>query len=181
MGLDMYLTKKRYVKNWEHDTKNDWHLVLTNNGEEVKEESPIYEVVYEAGYWRKANHIHAWFVDNCGGGVDECQPMYVDVEQLQELREKCVEVLKTADVARGKVLTGYSFKNGVKEPMYEDGLVVTNPEEVAKVLPTSEGFFFGSTEYDQWYLRDCEDTINIINRALRGSLDNCEFEYRASW
>ena len=48
------------------------------------------------------------------------------------------------------------------------------------LLPPQEGFFFGSTECDEYYYRDIENTIKIIDRAL--SLPNSwEFEYRASW
>ena len=32
-----------------------------------------YIVRTEAGYWRKANQIHGWFVNKCQDGVDDCQ------------------------------------------------------------------------------------------------------------
>jgi len=46
MGLDMYLYKadKHGNYNWNAD---------------------------ENGHWRKANHIHDWFVKNVKGGVDD--------------------------------------------------------------------------------------------------------------
>jgi hypothetical protein len=44
-------------------------------------------------------------------------------------------------------------------------------------LPPQEGFFFGSTEVDDGYFQDLENTINII--------DSCdpdgEYEYSSSW
>ena len=47
-------------------------------------------------------------------------------------------------------------------------------------LPTTAGFFFGSTDYDEYYYQDIENTITIIDRVL--SLPDCwEFEYHSSW
>lgn len=49
----------------------------------------------EVAYWRKANQIHGWFVDNIQGGVDECQESPVTREQLDELRQLCIEAIDT--------------------------------------------------------------------------------------
>lgn len=51
------------------------------------------------GYWRKANAIHRWFVDNVQGGVDDCNDYPVEIEQLAELRERCIKVLDNPDLA----------------------------------------------------------------------------------
>ena len=69
MGLDMYLTRKTYVKNWEH--KNDkWSVSVKKNGKKFNgvDESKIKYIEEEVGYWRKANHIHRWFVEKNQGG-----------------------------------------------------------------------------------------------------------------
>lgn len=54
--------------------------------------------------------------------------------------------------------------------------------QLAELLPTASGFFFGGTDYDEWYFKDVEDTIKIINDVL----DTTDFEkqiifYRSSW
>jgi hypothetical protein len=47
-------------------------------------------------------------------------------------------------------------------------------------FPTTSGFFFGSTEYDDWYYNDLQETIDIVDKAL--TLDNnWDFEYHSSW
>ena len=47
--------------------------------------------------------------------------------------------------------------------------VLVNPELAEELLPRSEGFFFGSQEYDIGYFQDLEDTIciclNVINNT----------------
>ena len=40
---------------------------------------PIKTIRLEAGYWRKANHIHKWIVDNLQDGKDDCQEHSVAV------------------------------------------------------------------------------------------------------
>ena len=47
----------------------------------------IYGVHVEVtcAYWRKANQIHKWFVDNVQGGNDNCGEYYVNQTKLVEL------------------------------------------------------------------------------------------------
>lgn len=179
MGLDMYLSKKRYVKNWDHDTNNKWQITVKHNGKIVNGKMPIKEVVYEAGYWRKANAIHQWFVDNVQGGKDDCNEYWVSKDQLKELLEKCREVVAVAVIEKGKVANGQSLKDGKWEDNLEDGETITNPEAVAKILPTASGFFFGSTNYDQWYMEDIKSTIKILETCLEDS--DGDFYYQSSW
>lgn len=132
MGLDMYLygVKSNY---WLHDY----------NIGQVK-------TVVEVGYWRKANQIHQWFVDNIQRGVDNCATYYVSKEDLEQLKTICEEVLK-------------------------------HPEKAEELLPTQEGFFFGTTDYDEWYFNDIQDTIEICKWCLEEKRGYDYFEYNSSW
>lgn len=181
MGLDMYLYRRKYVKNWEHNPDRKWSISVKLNGKEQKDSLPVSYVVYDAGYWRKANAIHNWFIQNCAGGDHDRTTMYVGEEQLKELRDLCQKVVDTAVVKKGKVYVGtrWTPEKG-EEKMYEDGTTIVNAGEIAELLPTQSGFFFGSTDYDQWYLDDVKETISIIDKALENT-EHCEFEYYASW
>ena len=77
MGLDMFLVKHTYIY-------GDGHVNLSLDYPGVKPER-VKVIQEELGYWRKANAIHKWFVDNVQDGVDECQESYVTTEQLQQL------------------------------------------------------------------------------------------------
>ena len=58
--------------------------------------------------------------------------------------------------------------------------VLNNPNLAEQLLPTQPGFFFGGTEYDEWYFNDIDNTIKILEDAL--SDENADdFTYRASW
>jgi hypothetical protein len=48
------------------------------------------------------------------------------------------------------------------------------------LIPTGEGFFFGGTEYDEWYFTGLTDTIKIIDACLNMP-EAWDFEYQSSW
>ena len=57
-----------------------------------------------------------------------------------------------------------------------------NPDAAPYLLPTQDGFFFGSTEYDEMYAEDIDLTINQCREILQ-TFDFYSFDlvYRASW
>jgi hypothetical protein len=60
----------------------------------------------------------------------------------------------------------------------KEALKSDHPE---KVLPTQEGYFFGSTEYDEYYRDDLEDTVKILEKVLALPEEFSEFFYHSSW
>jgi hypothetical protein len=50
-----------------------------------------------------------------------------------------------------------------------------------ELLPTQEGFFFGSTEFDEWYFTGLRDTVEIVKLCLSPEYENWEFTYQSSW
>lgn len=48
----------------------------------------------------------------------------------------------------------------------EKGQVVLNPELCEEMLPTEEGFFFGETNYDEYYVADIKDTIPMLQKVI---------------
>lgn len=167
MGLDMYLQAKRYFS--IHDKKDkdmingvNTHLNLPNNLTPLDSAGTrVQEIIFNIGYWRKANAIHRYFVNEFANGVDECQPIRVSRENLQKLRDLCRAVIVATN----------------------DG---KQPGKGSEVLPTCEGFFFGDTEYNEGYIQDIRDTIDIIDNALADPLFQTDewqtqFIYQASW
>jgi hypothetical protein len=152
MGLDQYLKAERYLSPSPHygdDVNEAFHAVRKVLDIKLDTDYPSIRVRCMVGYWRKANAIHQWFVDNVQDGVDECQDAYVSRANLETLMNVCEQVLGDHSLA--------------------DDL-----------LPTASGFFFGNTEYDEWYFESLKATITIIKNAL--SLDKeYEFSYQSSW
>ena len=141
-------------------------------------------IMTEVGYWRKANQIHKWFVENVQDGIDDCDyHREVTEDDLEELLSICQTVLESCELVPSQIENGYSFdENGNKVYNYVDGLAVQDSSVAEKLLPTEGGFFFGGTSYDEWYVDDIKNTIKIITNVL----ESTDFEkemiyYRASW
>jgi hypothetical protein len=55
---------------------------------------------------------------------------------------------------------------------------------VRNYLPPAEGFFFGSTEIDEWYWQDIDETIEQLTKVLahkQGEHEYLRFIYQSSW
>jgi hypothetical protein len=149
MGLDMYLDKRTYVKYWEHNGDDNYEVKVTKKNEPTNiDPKKVKYIIEEAGYWRKANQIHRWFVENVQDGVDNCGDYYVERNQLQELLDLCK-------------------------------IVQADHSKAEELLPSASGFFFGGTDYDEWYYNDIENTISILEDALEDK--NGEYYYTSSW
>ena len=153
MGLDMYLSKKIYIgAQYEHNNVKG-EINIEKEGKPIKINFNKVSYIEEStAYWRKANHIHKWFVDNVQNGVDDCGDYDVSIDQLKELVSTCKKVIETAKTVDGQILYSETWDSEGHHYNYKDGLVISNQEEIAEILPTTRGFFFGSDDYDQYYL-----------------------------
>lgn len=154
MGLDMYLSAKKYMSKYfdEADVEriNKINDIFGVTGVEDGDYG-AQEVTFRVAYWRKANAIHKWFVDNVQNGVDECQEAWVSREQLQELLDICKQIIET-------------------------------PKSSQHLLPTQGGFFFGSTDYDNWYMQDVVFTAERLEKILKDpAFAKSDFYYQSSW
>lgn len=178
----MTLYKKTYI--WNDDRK---HIKITTKGEASNnlkrnlkgiDLTKVMYITEEAGYWRKANQIHQWFVDNVQDGEDDCGTYDVSLEKLKELKALCNKVLKSSKlVETGETYKVYDLAKGkeVEEKSYR----LEDSKVAEKLLPTQEGFFFGGTSYNDYYIQNLKDTIVIVDEAEKSP--TAEFEYHSSW
>lgn len=180
MGLDMCLNK--YPMYFENDYQKSkavsyflsWIKNKTDNGHKYSfkdwtglnytslpdttklvkaiEKYPIDSQREEVAYWRKANAIHKWFVDNIQDGIDDCREHRpITKNDLETLKDLCERVLNNHDLA---------------------------PE----LLPTMPGFFFGNYEYDECYFEILETTVEICDRIIETfDFNNYFLFYESSW
>lgn len=183
MGLDMYLDRHSCVKNWDHTKPEHRHTITVSRGGKVREDikpDRISTIIEEVAYWRKANAIHKWFVDQCQGGTDDCRQAYVSRDQLAELVGLCKQVLGSLETVKGQIHTGTSYyPDGRVVKNMRPGQVVAQPGLAEKLLPTRSGFFFGSTDYDEGYLEDLKSTVEQLEPLLTD--EDGEFYYHSSW
>lgn len=159
MGLDMYLEARRYVSGYSHSGEEENELFRTIvdavDMADVNDER-FATVNVNVAYWRKANAVHDWFVKNVQNGEDDCKSYYVSREKLRELADLCQRVAKSGDPALAKEL-----------------------------LPTASGFFFGDTEYDEYYFESIDWTARRLGELLEklpdGGMRGVDFYYSSSW
>ena len=146
MGLDQYLYGTIELDRRSRDEISD--MIIRN----YNLNSTTWKIDTELGYWRKANHIHQFFVSRLEGDVNDCNKHYFDVDLLTRLRELCESIME-------------------------------NKGRAELLLPTQDGFFFGSLEYDDYYYETTEYTIRLI-KQLEEAYDEGKisgFAYQASW
>lgn len=159
MGLDMNLEARRYISGYSHSGEEEREkfrqIVAAVDMDDIHDER-YATVSVNVAYWRKANAIHDWFVQNVQDGSDDCKTYHVPREKLQELEELCRRVVQSGD-----------------------------PEVAAELLPTASGFFFGGTEYDEYYFEQIDWTAKrlaeILTKLPDGGLDGADFYYNSSW
>lgn len=141
------------------------------------------QIMEEVGYWRKANQIHNFFVENVQDGEDDCSyHNECTKEILEDLLDKCYKVLTGSIMMIGQVKNGQQYVDGEWVDCMEPGKVIINPEVAEELLPSCRGFFFGSTEYDEYYMQDIEDTIKIIKNVLATTdFETQMLAYCSSW
>ena len=189
MGLDMYAVRRNYVSTWENQPPEErYEVQVARGGEPVREILPerISAIEEEVMYWRKANHIHQWFVDNVQDGNDDCGRYCVSPEQLQALLETCEQVIEASKLVDGEVSAGtvYDQDNPKGKELIQPGKVIEDPTTAQRLLPRTDGFFFGNQQYDEDYLEDVESTRSWLVQTLAelqiGETPTC-IVYTSSW
>lgn len=159
----MYLYATRYIYFSEQAEKDELRELIRDKLKKDKsmfdemKDYELKELKWEVGYWRKANQIHKWFVDNVQEGNDDCKSYSVEAEQLEGLLEIIDKILDEPDKKK-------------------------QVELAQELLPVSEGFFFGNQDYDIDYLEDLKHTKEIIEKLFKiKNLNDYDIEYRSSW
>lgn len=151
MGLDMYLSGKQYIHDWAHHHE-DQVIPETTKAQQVAKIMGITLPVSYVEY-----HIGDWRKAN--------QIHRWFVNHVQDGVDNCESYYVSPDALR-------ELRAKAQE-------VLDSPSSARDILPTESGFFFGSTEFDEWYFEDLHLTIEIIDRAL--SVEGLEYYYRSSW
>jgi len=126
---------------------------LSELEKEEKKIGDYSDMLEELAYFRKYNHLVAWVNKNVQK-VKNCSYITLTREQLQQLLEDAKKALQA----------------------YKEG----NFDKIKKLMPNASGFFFGDTEYNDYYKRKLEDTIEQIKRILNNYSDK-EFIFQADW
>lgn len=166
IGLDLYLTAKKYVPSYSNSNDVGADAEAARQFNRVLEAADLGSIAmspgetritsltveFQVGYWRKANQVLAWF-ERAFGEMENCKHYDVSREQLIELADTCLRVLGDHDLAR-------------------------------RLLPTQEGFFYGSQEFDSSYFWDLEHTAKLVESIIDNpelSGPDVDFQFHAWW
>lgn len=159
MGLDMYLEARRFISGYSHsgaDENEMFNQIVDAVGMLDVHDERFATVSVNVAYWRKANAIHEWFVKHVQDGEDDCKTYYVSREKLIELEDLCRRVVQSGE-----------------------------PKVAAELLPTASGFFFGGTDYDEYYFEQVDWTAKrlaeLLTKLPDGGMRGVDFYYNSSW
>jgi len=157
MGLDMYLHAKRYLwKSGDHPDTKIADAVTAIFSDEIPEGSTDNFGKAPVSYI--TTNVGYWRKANAihAWFISQCADGVDNCEPVYISRDD----LKTLDSICRQVLKDHSAAE--------------------TLLPTSSGFFFGSTEYDEWYFKSLSGTVHAIATALKYP-DTWDLYYKASW
>ena len=155
MGLDMYLAASEYVSRWD----------------------------YTEEYDRSENELFHQIVSQFGVDVDPNGHSGIQIDfpmgywrKSNQIHNWFVETIGNGIDECQKMFVARQSLEELKDLCNQ---VLADHSLADELLPTGAGFFFGSTNYDEWYFKDLEHTVEIIDRCLASKFDY--FEYQASW
>ena len=206
MGLDMYLN----IHSQWYDYGDGKLVKKPHPGTDV-DKVKTARVIHEV-YWRKANQIHNWFVENVQDGDDDCGEYDVATSDIESLLATCNrlidEVCKVdkylhldkryikkhkkdhekyghhdydGEISNleEKIPINFDLLTNYDIPIYYYRLTKKQSEIAKSILPTRDGFFFGTTVYGCQYIIDILDTIKKLKEVLNS--DYRYLTYHSSW
>ncbi|MDT2914439.1 hypothetical protein [Lactococcus lactis] len=155
MGLDQYfeIQKKRSEKELEEEIRR---IFIDEQPSDQEIENMLY-FTSELAYFRKFNALQNYFEKKFN--LDNCEKVIMEDYIYEDLLDRTT-----------KVLNAHQQKTQ------------TEAEEIAiKLLPNTEGFFYGSQEYDEYYYEDVEKLIDDLQRMKKMELDDDEDIIYTCW
>jgi hypothetical protein len=156
MGLDMYLRAKTYASNNDYYQKNP----------------EVFDEVLQS-------------LELTPDQLDpEMLSMTISIPIVYWRKENAIHNWFVLNAQNGDDNCGehYVSREQLKELADTCLKVLENKELAHDLLPTAEGFFFGGTDYDEWYFKGLEKTQSRITKYLRSPrFKDYDFYYQSSW
>lgn len=164
MGLDQYLSARNYISGVNYGRKDD--------GEYFSEPNPEFDKIIEAQGLTRSD-------------LRESNPsIYLEVSVGYWRKVNAVHQWFVDNCGEGddNCRPYYVSREQLIELRDLCQQVIDNPEDAEELLPTQGGFFFGSTDFDDYYIADVKDTIEQLDNVLNNKkFDGWDFQYVASW
>ena len=161
MGLDINFAKTKRTE-WERFQKNLATYESLPVEEQTEGNNPYDNLESEEiGYFRKVNFLMSFF-DYTGN----CEYKEIPKDRLEELRLRCIEIGRMKPV-RTEV-SKYPSGGLLSTKIYSEA----DQERCDELLPTQPGFFFGNTDYNEWYFDDVKEVLVWVDGVLNDLADD---------
>lgn len=162
MGLDIYFKRVNKI---------DFEFARKKDTEDAYNELEIESI----GYFYKVNCLLPFF-----GYEDDLSIHPIEKCQIEELVSIAKELLKKYHAINSSILSYQEilkvYKDNKKKRMEilekMDALWKNFAKIAQENLPTTSGFFFGNTEYNEWYVNDLTEIVNVFEEIL----DSTDFD-----
>lgn len=178
MGLDMYfyLKEKRPVEGWTKGNDDEYKSFGHWDASEGRVDKTVYpeDIKELAEYIFKINFKSTHINDD---GFRLYQVGYF--RKFNALHSYLVNTLADGiDECQDIEIT----KNDLFTLLDKLSKVNDNHNLADSELPTASGFFFGGTNYDEWYFNDIKEAIEMCELFLaKIDFDKYDLIYQASW
>jgi hypothetical protein len=164
MGLDMYLYARKGISSFDWEKGPDGQMKHKQNAD-----YKILTSLMGASEWAASESSLAYAQVSIQVGywrkVNAIHNWFI--ENLADGEDNCQAIY----VPRSSLI---DLKITCEE-------VLKDHSKAEELLPTGAGFFFGSTEYDEWYFNGVEITSAMLSRLIEDVPEGWAFEYQASW
>jgi len=89
--------------------------------------------------------------------------------------------VKNVQEGKDECQKSYVERKDLEKLLADCKAVLADPSKAASLLPTQAGFFFGGTEYDEYYVHELSYTVDALERVLAKLPENADIYYHASW
>jgi hypothetical protein len=160
MGLDMYLHAKKYISKIDWNNSSSGNYVKTDEYTNVVESADLMKVQQD---------------NDVSGATVSVGVAYW--RKANQIHNWFVTNCQNNEDDCGEYYVSHDKLNELVE-LCRKALFEKNPN----LLPPSSGFFFGSTDIDEWYWNDIKNTITQLKRVSELSeFPELSFYYQSSW
>lgn len=157
MGLDMYLTASKYIGDWNHDKPDSFERIAYKD---ITKALGMPDLRCSG-----SPHLTVRICVAYWRKANQIHKWFVD--KVQGGKDECQE--------------SYVSREQLQELVDLCKKVLANPYLVG-LLPPASGFFFGSTEIDEWYWDGLKSTVEQLTAVLENpKLEKWGFDYCSSW
>jgi hypothetical protein len=158
MGLDMYLEVRRNVRT--QDWGADFETIQNEQGQAIVSASDMGSLLAKDSFSVSVESTAIYWRK-----VNAIHQWFVDnlangVDECQRIPVRLTDLEDLRDLVKD---------------------VLIHKDKAPVALPTASGFFFGNTEYNEYYWSDLQYTAEELDRVIANSTPSDDFYYQASW